>query len=55
MYKYPKKRIEFRDTLMEFLELTDPKQLADHVKRGTCYLNYMLTEEAREEYAPLAA
>ena len=54
-YKYPKKRIEFRDTLMEFLELTDPKQLADHVKRGTCYLNYMLTEEAREEYAPLAA
>ena len=54
-YKCPKKRIEFRDTIMEYLELTDPKQLADHGKRGTCYLNYMLTEEAREEYGPFAA
>ena len=54
-YKYPKKRIEFRDTLMEFLELTDQKQLVDHVKKGTCYRGYMLTEEAREEYGPLAA
>lgn len=54
-YKYPKKRIEFRDTLMEYLGLTDPKQLADHGKKGTCYLNYMLTDEAIEEYGSLVA
>ncbi len=54
-FKCPKKRIEFRDTIMEYLEIADPKQLVDHGKRGTCYLNYMLTEEAREEYGPFAA
>ena len=54
-YKYPKRRIEFRDAIMEYLNITDPKQLADHCKVGTCYLHYMLTEEAMNEYGGLAA
>ena len=54
-FKYLKTQPEFRDALPEYLEITDPMLLAKHGNSGTCYENYMLTEEAQREYAPFSA
>jgi len=41
----PKTSKEFRETLMEYLHISDYSQMAKHYKKGTCYIHYTLTDE----------
>ena len=54
-YRYPKGMKEFRDRLMEYLDIPVYKDLARHFNRGTCYINYTLKEEAKREFCDFVA
>lgn len=44
-YLRPKTSKEFRETLMEYLHISDYSQMAKHYKKGTCYIHYTLMDE----------